>query len=162
MEKSNKQVQIDFIVSCLEKADSRAMILSKISKKWQINTRTVDRLLKTAKEQHSAKQQAISKAALGNSTLKALKGLKSNIFTAIERMEYLKKVIKGEVKIKKPFVVLGEIVDHEVDPDHSDRLRAIAELNKMCGDYAPTKTDVTSGGAVLGMEAITFKTKRRE
>jgi hypothetical protein len=57
-------------------------------------------------------------------------------------MEMLSKIAKGEVKIKKPFVIAGKIMEYPSEPDHNDRTKAIAELNKMDGSYAATKTDL--------------------
>jgi hypothetical protein len=65
-----------------------------------------------------------------------------NILSTAERMEMLSKIAKGEVKIKKPFVIAGKIMEYPSEPDHNDRTKAIAELNKMDGSYAATKTDL--------------------
>lgn len=66
-----------------------------------------------------------------------------NIMSKTERMEYLSKMARGEVKVKKPFVIAGKIMEYPADPDHAERRAAIAELNKMAGDYAATKTETT-------------------
>lgn len=66
-----------------------------------------------------------------------------NIMSKTERMEYLSKMARGEVKVKKPFVIAGKIMEYPADPDHAERRAAIAELNKMAGDYAPAKTETT-------------------
>ena len=44
-----------------------------------------------------------------------------------------------EVKTKQPFVVGGKIMEYPAEPSLTDKLKALAELNKMDGDYAPTK-----------------------
>jgi len=69
-----------------------------------------------------------------------------NIMSKTERMEYLSKMARGEVKVKKPFVIAGKIMEYPADPDHSDRRAAIAELNKMVGDYAPAKKEIKLTG----------------
>ena len=69
-----------------------------------------------------------------------------NIMSKAERMEYLSKMARGEVKVKKPFVIAGKIMEYPADPDHAERRAAIAELNKMAGDYAVTKSEVTVKG----------------
>jgi hypothetical protein len=66
-----------------------------------------------------------------------------NILSTAERMEMLSKIAKGEVKIKKPFVIAGKIMEYPSEPDHNDRTKAIAELNKMDGSYAPAETKTT-------------------
>jgi hypothetical protein len=66
-----------------------------------------------------------------------------NIMGKAERMELLTKMAKGELKIKTPFVIAGKIMEYPAELTASDRRAAIAELNKMAGDYAPAKTETT-------------------
>ena len=69
--------------------------------------------------------------------------------TAMERKEYLTKLVKGEILI--PDVELkydslnGYWAEKEVmkSANHQVRINAIAELNKMDGDYAPTQVAET-------------------
>jgi len=68
---------------------------------------------------------------------------KGSIISSVERMEILTKIAKGEIPLKKHMVCDGVIEEVEVVPDWMDRKNAIAELNKMDGAYAATKTDVT-------------------
>ena len=66
-----------------------------------------------------------------------------NIMGKAERMELLTKMAKGELKIKTPFVIAGKIMEYPAEPTASDRRAAIAELNKMAGDYAPAQLNTT-------------------
>lgn len=143
MEKPTKQVQIDFIIKCLNLGQERSEVLGKVGKKWETSRTTFDRLWKIAKEQHVVKRKRINDAIEQDNTIKELEAVKSNIMTAIERKIYLTKVLNGELKIKKPFVIAGKIMEYPAEPDHADRLKALAELNKMDGEYAPQKTDLT-------------------
>jgi hypothetical protein len=68
---------------------------------------------------------------------------KGSIISAVERMEILTKIAKGEIPLKKHMVCDGVIEEVEVVPDWMDRKNAIAELNKMDGSYAATKADLT-------------------
>ena len=82
--------------------------------------------------------------AINNATSTAITEMaEKNILSTAERMEMLSKIAKGEVKIKKPFVIAGKIMEYPSEPDHNDRTKAIAELNKMDGSYAPAKTETT-------------------
>jgi len=65
------------------------------------------------------------------------------IMSSAERMEWLTMMADGTIKAKRPFVVAGKIMEYYEDPSHADRIRALAELNKMDGSYAPAKTEVT-------------------
>lgn len=64
---------------------------------------------------------------------------KRRIMNADERKEFLTKLIEGKRTVKRLFVIDGEVIEHPSEPDAADKIRAIAELNKMGGDYAPTK-----------------------
>jgi hypothetical protein len=80
-----------------------------------------------------------------------------NILSTAERMEMLSKIAKGEIKIKKPFVIAGKIMEYPSEPDHNDRTKAIAELNKMDGSYAATKTDLTTNGKEIRSWSVKSK-----
>ena len=78
-----------------------------------------------------------------------------NIMGKAERMELLTKMAKGQLKIKTPVVIAGKIMEYPAEPTASDRRAAIAELNKMSGDYAPAKSVVTV--TKVGLDAIEDK-----
>lgn len=139
MPKPDKQYIIDFIISCIEKGEQRGNILVKAGKKWGTSKSAFDRMLKIAKEQHTERQQAIkSKLAIVDEQ-SAIEARKKAIMTADERKELLTKIANGEIRIKKPFVIAGKIMEYPAEPDHADRMKAMAELSKMSGDYAPSK-----------------------
>lgn len=153
--KENRQKIIDFVVSCLENGEQRNVILSKCVKKWQKNeswTRTFDRILKISHAEHKSKQDKIKEAIAEVDKQAAIEARKKAIMTADQRKELLTKIANGELKIKKPFVIAGKIMEYPAEPDHTDRRNAIAELNKMGGDYAPVKSTVTL--TKVGKDAI--------
>jgi len=95
-----------------------------------------------AKEIQEHKQ--LVKQAINNATSTAITEMaEKNILSTAERMEMLSKIAKGQIKIKKPFVISGKIMEYPSEPDHNDRTKAIAELNKMDGSYAATSTNIT-------------------
>lgn len=140
--KPDKQILIDAIIKGIEQGKDRGKLLATIAKKWQISNRTFDRHWKTANEQHLVKQQAIKEKLTAIDTAAAIESRKKAIMTSDQRKELLTKIANGELKIKKPFVIAGKIMEYPAEPDASDRLKAIAELNKMDGDYAPVKSNV--------------------
>lgn len=143
MAKANTQIIIDYIVSCIANGEQRGNILVKAGKKWGTSKSAFDRLLKIAKDQHTVAQQLIkSKLAIIDEQA-AINSRKKAIMNADERKEWLTKMINGEMKAKRPFVINGKIMEYPEDPSHNDRLKALAELNKMDGEYAPTKTAFT-------------------
>jgi len=139
MPKSNKQVIIDAIIKQLENGKERGNILATVGKKWQLSTRTFDRLLKIAQQQHTIKQQAIKDAIAKDTTIKELESRKQAIMTAIERKEKLTKIANGEQMAFQQLLGNGKIAKGLMVPTLTEQMKAIAELNKMEGDYAPTK-----------------------
>jgi hypothetical protein len=87
-----------------------------------------------------------------NNTLSKIE--EKDIITKAERMELLSKMAKGELKVKQPFVIAGKIMEYPSEPSLTDRRNAIAELNKMCGDYAPQKTDITTEGKSINQPPL--------
>ena len=149
MIKPSIQIVIDFIITCLEKGEERGNILVKVGKKWGTSKSALDRYLKIAKEQHSIKQKSIKESLVQLDKQAAVIARKKAIMTADERKEYLTKLIKGEIKVPYTEVKWNpktlKFSKHqfvEVAP-HSARITAISELNKMEGDYAPTKVSQT-------------------
>ena len=145
MPKPNKQIIIDAIIKGIEQGKTFDTCLKLCGTKWNLTRSTFIRRWKDANEQHIAKQCGIkSKLAIIDEQA-AIEARKKAIMSADERKEYLTKLISGEIKAKQPFVIAGKIMEYPSEPNHSDRIRAIAELNKMEGDYAPTKVAQTNG-----------------
>lgn len=67
-----------------------------------------------------------------------------DIMQRAERMGILTQIARGNIKLGKPMVVDKVIQVIEVVPDYMDRKNAIAELNKMDGNYAAAKADITT------------------
>jgi hypothetical protein len=150
MPRSNKQVIIDSIIIDLEQGKSRAAVLSKIVKKCQCSDRTFDRYWKIAMQQHTEKQQAIKEAVAEVDKQAAVAARKKAIMTSEERKEYLTKLIQGQVKVPytevkwNPKTGKFQTIKFVELAGHSVRVSAIAELNKMEGDHAPTKVACTT------------------
>lgn len=161
MPKPNKQIQIDFIINCLKNGEQRGNILVKAGKKWGMSKSAFDRYLKIAKDQYSITQGLLKKELAAIDTSAAIEARKKAIMTADDRKEELSKACldliqktKGEKKFT--FFQAGKIVQSHngeifmlpIDTQAKilDTVKGlIAELNKMEGDYAPTKieTDIT-------------------
>lgn len=157
MLKVNKQVLIDFIISCLEKGDKRRTILAKVGDEWQekVSERTFDRALKTANEQQKERLEKASKAADEVYIETKAEAVKTVLKSKIEKQAELQneinlidKQINGEVEFT---FVVGNKVNKSHNGDvfmlpvqiqnelRARKLQYYAELNKMNGDYAPTK-----------------------
>lgn len=110
-----------------------------------------NKLLKRADIQEQiAKEQALNKSVMDlANVIAAEKIAEGSIAEKIERMQHLTKIMRGEVKIRADRFFFdskeGVVVSHEVEelPDHGAQIKAIAELNKMDGSYAPAETKTT-------------------
>lgn len=143
--RADQNAQIEFIKEWLRKGEPRKDILQRFTKVYKVSVKTFDNRLKIAQEAIQSEQKNIQEKA-EQEVAKEVEVRKSKILNAIERQEILSQIALGEIKLNKYIVCDGIIEEREVVPDYNDRKNAIAELNKMGGDYAPAKTDITSGG----------------
>ena len=153
--KPNKEVMITEMIAAMDFGEDRAAAMATLCEKWQIKTRTFDRYWAEARTRFEASME-VEKKAFDEVRLEAkVAAFKSQIMGKVERMEILSKIARGEIPLSKPMVVsLGsgmgsEIQTTEVAPSWLDRKLAIAELNKMDGEYAPVRKDITTGGEQL-------------
>ena len=113
---------------------------------WGLPSSTFDRYWAEASKRYKARLDAIEEATTKAAVSMEVKALKKAILSKHERQEILTQIAKGEIPLVKHIVCDGVIQEVDVVPAWADRRAAIAELNKMEGDYAPVKKDITSGG----------------
>ena len=113
---------------------------------WGLPSSTFDRYWAEASKRFKARLDAIEEATTKVAVSMEIKALKKAILSKHERQEILTQIAKGEIPLVKHIVCDGVIQVVDVVPAWADRRAAIAELNKMEGDYAPVKKDITSGG----------------
>ena len=147
--KPSETAQINFIADCLRKGEQRKEILGKFGKKWEkVSRTTFDRRLRQA-EAHVASEQQRIKDQAEQDVVKEADALKSKILTSLERQAILSDMAKGELETEVLLVTKDGIKKAKAKPTHAERRAAIAELNKMDGDYAPTKQEVNISTPVL-------------
>lgn len=150
MPKPSRQTIIDAIIKEIEQGTTRGRIVSKFVKKCQVTERTIDRYWKTANEQHTVKQAAIKKELMQVDTAAAIAARKKAIMTSDERKEFLTALIKKQLKVMEvgsSTQMVHEYVDatgkmQKEIINYDNKLKAIAELNKMEGDYAKQEIDL--------------------
>lgn len=153
--KPSETAQINFIADCLRKGEQRKEILGKFGKKWEkVSRTTFDRRLRQA-EAHVASEQQRIKEQAEQDVVKEADALKSKILTSLERQAILSDMAKGELETEVLLVTKDGIKKAKAKPTHAERRAAIAELNKMSGDYAPAKSIVTV--TKVGLDAIEDK-----
>ena len=140
--KTAKTVKVvEEIILHIEKGLTYNKAMRKIVSKYQFTDRTFCRHWKNAFEIHTQRQSE-RKALLTETEVETRK---YHIISAAERKEYLTKMILGEIEItlKRPFwnpeQKKMQMIPVTNPADEKTRISAIAELNRMEGDYAPTK-----------------------
>jgi len=125
---------------------------------WALPLSTFKRYWREASTRHADHQRAtqIEKQAL---SLEAAKDrLKKAILNKDERMEILTKIASGEITMIKEVAGRQGIELLNVTPDFAERRAAIAELNKMDGEYAPQRKELTH----TTPKKLTIKINRNE
>ena len=159
MPKPSKQIIIDAIIKEIEQGKATDKICAAICRKFQFSERTFYNHLKIAVIQHETKQDAIKKELAELDKQAAIEARKKAIMTADEKKEELSTVCNdliNKIQGKKKFTFFqggkvvqshnGEIFMLPIDTQVKviDTIKGIiAELNKMCGDYAPNQVGHT-------------------
>jgi hypothetical protein len=144
--KANPEVIINDILLEMDFSTSRSDVMSITRDKWQMGERTFDRYWALAKKRFLVVQKDIADMQKAVILETAEARMRSSIMSKQERMEVLSAIARSELDLAKEVVTALGIETLNVKPDYNDRKAAIAELNKMEGDYAPVKTDLTSKG----------------
>ncbi len=144
----SKQKAISEIVKGLRKGLATEDIISGIVSKSQITERTLYRHLKEAKAIHFKEQQEIERLAREQILEAKKEELKSEILSIQQRKEFLTKLITAKTRVTqfgKATIETLENDDGRLEVITNDiKIRALQELNKMDGAYAPTKSEVLS------------------
>lgn len=150
--KPSKQIIIDAIIKEIEQGRTRGQVLGKIGKKWEISRTTFDRHWKTANDTQKERQEKASKMADRVYVETKVNSLQIGLKSKLEKQLHIQKEIDGiqsdiDRGILEDYVVLGgrlQTVNKIMNAETKAYLRKTikelyAELNKMEGDYAPTK-----------------------
>lgn len=150
--KPTKELIVNDILSEMDFGASYTECMQLCATKWNLPKGTFVRYWKEASESYLAAnlkdKQVQAEVREQAVRLRALEAIMSKE----ERMQVLTQIARGEIPLVKHIVVsLGDnqgsvIKEREVVPTWRDRRDAVAELNKMEGDYAPLKKDITSNG----------------
>ena len=121
---------------------------------WGLPPTTFDRYWGEASKRYKARLDAIEEATTKVAVSMEVKALKKAILSKHERQVLLSKLATGEIRSWREVVTESGVIKLEYY-SASEAKQNIAELNKMDGDYAPVKKDITSGGEKLA--APTFE-----
>lgn len=141
--KPSKQSIVNALLKDIEAGTSRAKVLGKAGKTWGISRTTFDRHWKTANEQHRELQEK-AKAEADKVYIDSMAdAAKSAVMSKAERQKVLSDIARGQLTQKAEGEKPGDFIDVPVMIETFERIKAIAELNKMEGDYAPSKVAQT-------------------
>jgi hypothetical protein len=153
--KPQKEIIVNEILSEMDFGSGFSDCKKINGEKWRLAEKTFERYWNEAKKRYLEANER-DKIALEGVRLEMKKeAVKSNILTKQERLDILSQIARGEIPMVKHIVVsmgsgLGsEIQERTIYPAWKDRKEAVAEINKMEGDYAPIKKDITSNGESL-------------
>jgi hypothetical protein len=146
MSKPKKEFCVNELLSELDWGTRYSEALGKYGKLWGISDSGFDNYWAEANRRFNLTAEEIKKAKMAFAIKEEKKAVKKAILNKHERMEILTLIAKGEIPLTKHIVCDGIIQEREVVPNWMDRKAAIAELNKMDGEYAPIRKDITSAG----------------
>lgn len=150
--------QVEFIKQKISEGMERRFIMTLFKEKYpHTSTSAFDRRMNIAKKQMQAIHAEIQKASADN-LMDRIEQLGGEIMDAIERQVLLSKIARGDIiiPVKKPVwnnqTKKWETITLNKVPSAGERTQAVAELNKMSGDYAPERKPLH--GNKLGIDAL--------
>lgn len=140
--KLSKENAIKSILSSRKKGIDKSAILQKLTKTYKNSLKSFYNYYDEAEIQYQEFLSIVNPLIINKEAEALATVAASGILSKIERQKILTDIALGNIPLTKHIVCDGIIQEVEVVPSWGDRKAAIAELNKMDGDYAPTKTEV--------------------
>lgn len=141
----SKQKGVELAMQLLEKGYATEQIMAEIGGKWRIAPSTIEKHIAEARAKLSEKRQLIEKELLALEIEAEKKAREKAIMSIQDRKEFLTKIATAETNLQK---IGGQTVSIIVWDDGrkeivtlADKHKAIQELNKMDGGYAPKKIE---------------------
>ena len=138
----------------------RKDILAMFGDMWRTPDRTMDRIWKRAKEYNDERIQRNENVKEETEVAEIKEAVKRDIGDKFDKLELLWNKAKGGARKVATRIELIDGVETPVEweivyPSDGDSIRAISEMNKMQGDYAPEKKDITTGGESINCTTTT-------
>jgi hypothetical protein len=152
--KPNREIIINEILSEMDFGITRAEALAMNSEKWQLPTRTFDRQWKEASRRYLAANEKSKQAAIEVKTEAIKNRASKGILSKEERLEILSQIARGDLSYQQEVPSKFGPQTITAWPSFNDRKGAVAEINKMEGDYAPIQKDITSKGGSIAPAPI--------
>jgi hypothetical protein len=147
--KPNRDALINEMISDIDFGMDRGEVRARFVAEWQLSTRTFDRYWQSAKKQFDEEQNQIKLERQDIKIAAISERTEYRVMSKAERMNILSQMADGTLQVQRNVVTKDGVMVILALPDYNDRKAAIAELNKMDGEYAPVRKDLTSGGEKL-------------
>ena len=141
--KVTKQKVIDEIVIEIESGKSYTETLAVNGRKWQLAQRTFDRYWSEANEAYKIILDERRAITASKTTQAHIESLETAIMSREEKLKVLEGILNGTASFERIVVIQGVVERVLVSGDASDRMKAIEIHNKMQGDNAIEKTELT-------------------
>lgn len=153
-----KQKIIDEIVIEIESGKSYSETFGVIRSKSKLAESTFASYWKIANEQYKVVQDKRRAITESKATQAHIEAVETAIMSRKEKLRILEEIATGVASFEKLLVIQGVVQREFVTPDATDRMKAIEIHNKMQGDNATEKTDVTTGGEkISNVHEVIFK-----
>jgi hypothetical protein len=152
--KPNKELIVNEILGEMDFGITYKACMQLNQSKWKLTEGTFVRYWKEASARYLAANEREQKAKEVVRAEMAKERVKKAILTKEERLEILSQIARGDLSYKQE--VPSKFGPQTVTawPSFNDRKGAVAEINKMEGDYAPIQKDITSKGESIAPAPI--------
>lgn len=138
------ETYISFILDQLRSGETKAeTICADFCTRFQLSERSFWNYWKQASERHKQTATALQRAKQAKYTEHQIEALKQGLLDLDQRKMILAEIAVGKTE--------RQINGKTSLPTDSERIKAIAELNRIDGDYAPTQSEIK------GTETLPFK-----
>jgi hypothetical protein len=133
---------------------SRTTIVQRFTKAYNLKKSAIDKLIKLAKVEAETLRKDLQSSETSLAIDGEVEAKKAQLLTALDKRLILMRIMTGQHKneVKKPVFNPAtkkfEIITVHESPNDTAIVRAMAEDNKMVGDYAPEKKNVKHSGSI--------------
>lgn len=152
------EAYIDFIINELKKGNvGFEDVFELILTKFNLSRPTFSKYWKQAKEAHFNERTEQKKVIEANTTTEEIEALKSQIVTSERKKIVLSQIFEATIEVDDVAIDrLGTAIRYRRKPTAMERMKAVDILNKMEGDFAPTKIEQKNIVDLIGM-AVEYK-----
>jgi hypothetical protein len=152
--KPNKEIIINEILAEMDFGITYTEAVAINGSKWRVADRTFIRYWSEASRRYLEANEKSKQAAIEVKTEAIKKRASKGILSKEERLEILSQIARGDLSYQQEVPSKFGPQTITAWPSFNDRKGAVAEINKMEGDYAPIQKDITSKGESIAPAPI--------